>query len=234
MIYEFQSRVRYSEIGEDRKLTLDGILNYFQDCTTFHSEAVGLGMEKLEKKRRLWMLSSWQICVGRYPKMGEELRIQTWPYEFKGFYGARNFSLLTSEGEKLAWANSLWVYADLDTGKPVRVDEEEASSYVLEPKMEMDYAPRKIAVPAEGEHLDSFEVKKHHLDTNHHVNNGQYIRMAGEYLPENFYIKQMRAEYKSQARLGDVIFPAVYKQEGRWVITLSNKEGKPYCIVEFS
>ena len=58
--------------------------------------------------------------------------------------------------------------------------------------------------------------------------------MAGEYLPENFYIKQMRAEYKSQARLGDTIFPAVYKQEDRWVITLSNKEGKPYCIVEFS
>ena len=46
MKYEFKSRVRYSEIGEDRKLTLDGILNYFQDCTTFHSEEVGLGMEK--------------------------------------------------------------------------------------------------------------------------------------------------------------------------------------------
>ena len=44
MKYEFKSRVRYSEIGEDRKLTLDGILNYFQDCTTFHSEEVGLGL----------------------------------------------------------------------------------------------------------------------------------------------------------------------------------------------
>ena len=234
MIYEFQSRVRYSEIGEDRRLTLDSILNYFQDCTTFHSEVVGLGMERLEEKRRIWMLSSWQICVGRYPEMGEELRIQTWPYEFKGFYGSRNYALLSSEGEKLAWANSLWVYADRDTGKPVRVDQEEAAAYVLEPKMDMDYAPRKIAVPAEGRSMESFEVKKHHLDTNHHVNNGQYIRMAGEYLPENFYIKQMRAEYKSQARLGDVICPAVYEQEGRWVITLSDQEGKPYCIAEFS
>ena len=67
MKYEFKSRVRYSEIGEDRKLTLDGILNYFQDCTTFHSEEVGLGMERLEEKRRVWMLSAWQICAERYP-----------------------------------------------------------------------------------------------------------------------------------------------------------------------
>ena len=34
-MYTFDSRVRYSEIGEDKKLTLNSLLNYFQDCTTF-------------------------------------------------------------------------------------------------------------------------------------------------------------------------------------------------------
>ena len=46
-MYTFDSRVRYSEIGEDKKLTLYSLLNYFQDCTTFHSESLGRGMEVL-------------------------------------------------------------------------------------------------------------------------------------------------------------------------------------------
>ena len=32
MNYSFNSRVRYSETGENGKLTLPGVLNYFQDC----------------------------------------------------------------------------------------------------------------------------------------------------------------------------------------------------------
>ena len=38
MIYSFDGRVRYSETGENGLLTLPGILNYFQDCSTFQSE----------------------------------------------------------------------------------------------------------------------------------------------------------------------------------------------------
>ena len=45
MNYSFNSRVRYSETGEDGRLTLPGALNYFQDCCTFQAESIGLGME---------------------------------------------------------------------------------------------------------------------------------------------------------------------------------------------
>ena len=44
-------------------------------------------------------------------------------------------------------------------------------------------------------------MQKHHLDTNHHVNNCQYICMAEDFLPEDFKVYQMRAEYKMQAKL---------------------------------
>ena len=48
MAYSFSGRVRYSEIGENGLLTLPGILNYFQDCSTFQSEEVGLGIDILK------------------------------------------------------------------------------------------------------------------------------------------------------------------------------------------
>ena len=56
MKYSFDSRVRYSEIGEDKKLTLNSIINYFQDCSTFHSESAGVGMEFLADKQQVWVL----------------------------------------------------------------------------------------------------------------------------------------------------------------------------------
>lgn len=32
-MYSFDSRVRYSEVDEDRKLSLTGVINYMQDCS---------------------------------------------------------------------------------------------------------------------------------------------------------------------------------------------------------
>ena len=110
MSYSFKGRVRYSEIGENGCLTLPGIQDYYQDCCTFQSESIGQGMEVLENRQRAWVLSSWQIIVERYPKMGESIIATTAPYGFKGFLGMRNFTLETEDGERLSWANSIWTW----------------------------------------------------------------------------------------------------------------------------
>ena len=77
MDYSFNSRVRYSETGEDGRLTLPGVLNYFQDCSTFHAESIGLGGNVLKNRDRAWVLSSWQVVVEEYPVLGTEIRIRT-------------------------------------------------------------------------------------------------------------------------------------------------------------
>ena len=233
MGYSFESRVRYSEIAEDKRLTMTGLLNYFQDCTTFHSEAVGRGMEVLESIRHVWVLSSWQICVNRYPKLGEHIVVSTWPYDFKGFYGSRNFELKTADGVQLAYANSLWSFLNLETGMPARILPEELAAYRLEEKLDMDYAPRKIRVPEHTVQRETFTVKPHHLDTNHHVNNCEYISMAQEYLPEAFQTSRLRVEYRKQARLHDRIFPVVYQEGGKVTVSLGDGEGQAYAVVEF-
>ena len=151
MIYQFDSRVRYSEVDENRRITLLSILNYFQDCSSFHSEKIGFGIDYLKEKQCAWVLSSWQIVLGELPVFGQEITVQTWPYSFKGFLGERNFCIRDEKGEKLAWANTLWTYVDLKTGHPTRVPKEEQEAYVLHEKLDMDYAPRKIALPEEME-----------------------------------------------------------------------------------
>ncbi len=233
MSYVFESRVRYSEIGADGYLTLQGIVNYFQDCCIFHSEAVGMGVSRCKETKKGWVLSSWQILVERYPQLGETLVVKTWPYDFKGFLGSRNFTMETAEGERLAYANSLWSFVNTETGMPVKLREEDTAAYQLEEKLEMAYAPRKVHLPENMKNAPKIQVMHFHVDTNHHVNNGQYVQMAQEYLPEDFVIGQLRAEYKQQAHLGDWIFPQIRLEDDLCVVALEDEKGNPYCVTEF-
>lgn len=233
-MYSFKSRVRYSEVGEDKKLSLNGLINYFQDCSTFQSEELGVGLEALEKQHQGWVLSSWQIVIERSPALCEEIVVATWPYHFQGFCGYRNFAMTDRDGSMLAYANTLWSFLDTETGHPVRIPEEVVNAYTLQDKLAMNYASRKVPMPKEGRTKEAFTVQKHHLDTNHHVNNGQYIQMARDYIPDHFFIRQMRAEYKKSALLGNIIYPVVAEENGCCTVGLCDELGRPYAVVEFS
>ena len=235
-MYTFESRVRYSEVGVDGNMTLESLLDYFQDCSTFHSEDIGLGVDYFQGLHQVWLLSAWQICVNRYPHLCERIVIGTAPYDFRGFVGCRNFIMKTEAGEVLAYANSIWSLMDTERMKPAKPNEDMLTGYVLEEKYPMEYAPRKINVPANGKAMEPFTVREHHLDTNHHVNNGQYVRMAMEYVPQDFAVGQLRVEYKCQAVLNDVIQPvgAVNAEGTLYTVSRNQEDGRPYCIVELT
>ena len=232
-MYTFDGRVRYSETDENGFLSIAGIVNYFQDASTFQSEDLGVGVEVVSGLGLAWVLNSWQIVVHRIPKLGDRIVIGTFPTSFKGFMGHRNFFLETPEGERLVEANSIWTLLDMKKGMPVRVPALISEKYTLEEPISMPIASRKITVPESGAEQESFQVGRQHLDGNHHVNNGQYIAMAMEYLPADFVIGQMRAEYKKQALLQDTIVPVVTVEEERVVVALNGSDGLSFAVVEF-
>lgn len=233
-MYTFQSQVRYSELDSDRKLSIASIVDYFQDCSTFHSESLGVGIDYLDRVGMLWVMSYWQIVIDRYPGLCEKITIGTFPYEFRGFLGYRNFFIADETGKKIVRANSLWTLMDIRAGRPAKPTREMLEAYRLEEKLDMEYEPRKIRFDREGEKHPAFYVGKQHLDSNHHVNNGQYVAIAAEYLPEGFQVRQLRAEYKRQARLGDILTPGISESSGAYVVTLNDQAGRPYVILEFS
>lgn len=233
-MYYFDGRIRYSEVDSKGELTFPALLNYFQDGSTFHSEDLGVGMDYLLENHLVWVLSAWQIVVERKPKVCERVKIGTAPYEFKSFMGSRNFVMVTEDGEYLAKANSIWTLLDTNTWRPNIPTEKMLEKYVLEEKVDMEYAPRKIAVPENLTVQEPIVIKKYHLDTNNHVNNGQYVGMAMEYLPADFELHQMRAEYKMQTMLNDVLIPCVANDNGVHTVVFKDEAGKIHATVEFT
>lgn len=232
-MYIFESRVRYSELGADEKLTFPALIDYFQDCSSFHSEDLGVGQTCLDENHLAWIVNFWQVRVFRYPGLGEQIRTGTSPYEMKGFMGFRNFCMETAEGERLAEAASVWSLMDRESMSPRRIPPEMLERYTLSEPFPMKYASRKIPVPeGEGEKGSVICVEEYHLDVNLHVNNSQYIRFVLAQLPEALHPVELQIEYKSQARLGDRIFPEIYRREGDpfTTVALRDREGKDYVI----
>lgn len=230
--YEFEARVRYSEIGHRGTMTLPALINYFQDCSTFHSEAVGLGMEHLRQEKKAWVLSYWQIVVGRCPKLCEKITVGTFATEFKGLFGNRNFYMKDEAGNVTACANSIWVFMDLEKGRPCRPAEGDIAPYGVHEPLDMPYEGRKIVVPEELEDREPFPVRKYHIDTNEHVNNCQYVQMALEMLPADPDVGQVRVDYKKSAVLGDMIFPRTAKTQEGYIVELCDEKSTPYAVVE--
>ena len=150
-MYDFKSRVRYSEVNSERQLTLPALIDYLQNCCTFQSEDMNIGVEYLEQHHAAWVLSSWEIVMNRYPKLAEHITVSTWPYSFKGFYGYRNFTIKDEAGEICAFANSVWVYMDTATMRPVRIAKEVQDAYipVMDEAIQYEWADRKISLPDE-------------------------------------------------------------------------------------
>ena len=92
-MYSFKSKVRYSELDSTGRLSIKSMMDYLQDCSTFQSESLGLGIEYLKKNKRAWWLASWNIDIISLPGLAEEITVSTNAHGFKGIYGYRNIDL---------------------------------------------------------------------------------------------------------------------------------------------
>lgn len=234
-MYEFESRIRYSEVGLDQKLRYTALMNYLQDCSTFQSEDLGIGLEYLYNFDLAWVVNSWQIDIIRLPKLGDRVIIGTLPYKLKGFIGYRNFYMKDAEsGEYLAKANSVWTLINLKDVKPVKATQEMIDAYVLSEPIDMEYLDRKITLTGKESRMEPISVTRDNLDSNNHVNNEQYIQIAMRYLPEGYKINRLLVEYKKSAYLGDTFYPVLIENDDYIGVSLDDSDGDTFVKVRFS
>lgn len=236
-MYSYETRIGFSQADTDRKVKMEAMLDLFQDATCFQGEELGVGFEYLDPMHCAWLLNSWQIDVLRFPKFNEKIEIGTFPTSFKGFIGNRDFVAKDMDGNVIVMARSMWTFMDMEKMRPAKIAPKFAEVYELEEALPMENMGRKISLPTEDEGYTVREhgevkVREYHLDSNMHVNNGQYVHIASGFLPKGQKFNRLRVEYRKQAVLGDVMIPITYYKEGACMVALCDAEKNPYAVIE--
>lgn len=237
MKYSFESRVRFSEVDENAYLSLPAMINYLQDCATFHGEEGKIGIYWIDAHKKMWVLASLRLHIIEYPKFAETIITSTWASGFRNFIGYRDFTIERPDGTRLVEGKSEWVFMDQQTGMPCGITQDQIDGYGVHPEMALPerYGKRKIRVPKECREGEPFTILESHLDTNHHVNNAQYMIMSQNCLPRGFEVHHLRTEYIKQAFLGDEILPCIAEKDGIYTVVLKNRNsGDIYFIGEFA
>ncbi len=232
---EIKSHVRFSEADRFGQMTVDSIINYLQDCAMVHSESVGRGISSMDEADGYWFLYSWQVDIHRAPVLFENITVRTNPYDFKGFFGYRNFEIIGEDDEVLVQANSIWVYLDSETNQPARIPQDEKDAYYTGiPALDMEYCDRKIEIPEDVVEYSPVPVMNSQLDINQHVNNCEYIRTFIAVTGIEAIPSRVRAEYKVSATEGDVFHPYVYFDSEKCIADLRAEDGTAYAAIEFT
>lgn len=228
------TEIKFSEIDENGQLSFGNIINHLQDSSNLQSEALGVGVSYQAKRDRAWILSSWEIKIKKIPKYMDKIVVSTWPYAFKGACGRRNYTIaMEGSEENIVEADSVWALFDVKRNFLTRVTEEDSKVYECEKKLDMEYSSKKIVRATEYVRQETFKVRKYHLDTNKHMNNGWYVKLAEEFIEDKDRVNSIRVEYKKSALYNDVIVPYVAKEEKRILVELRNESEEIFAIIEF-
>ncbi|XP_065869039.1 palmitoyl-acyl carrier protein thioesterase, chloroplastic-like isoform X2 [Euphorbia lathyris] len=88
LVYCQNLTIKSFEIGFDRKASIAALMSYLQDSAINHGRITGimadghiLGVTReMSKKDLIWVLSSLQIVVDRYPSWLDVVQVETWMY----------------------------------------------------------------------------------------------------------------------------------------------------------
>ncbi len=234
-MYEMQRVVTSSDCDQNGIQSVVSVVTMMQDCSGLWIESEPVVFDWLQREHLALVITSRQLDIYRRPLYRERLRVRTQVYQLKGPLGYRNTMLLDEQGATVACCWCTGPFIDLAAGKMVKPPQDVHDSMKIDPKVDMEYLPRRIAMPQEGfEQLDPVSVRPSDIDYYRHVNNAQYVRMACDILPEGFEFNRLRIEYKHQAKLGMDIACSRCMADGKAYVALAADDGTPFADLELS
>ena len=230
--------VTLPDVGENNQLTNKGLLRMLQEIACIHSRIVGYSVSDAVETSHAWILLNWKLQVFSRPKWNEKLTINTWSskHTFIAYY--RDFEVFDEQHNLVAIASSKWVFYDLNKGTFTKFSEDSKSNFEIVDKHVFKIPmSEKLTEPENSKFALKYAVTRRDIDTNHHVNNLNYLDFAYEALPENIYFnidfKNIEIMYKHEARLGDTLNLFYAKQDNSTIITIKNEDNsKIHCIIK--
>jgi len=234
-MYETACTATISNCDPAGRLKFHSALQMMQDCSELWIDSEPGIRRYFAERNMIQVLVFRQVDVVRVPSYKEKFSVATSIFGMKAKFGFRNTFVRDAEGRACYRTWSMGAFVDKETGRLKRVEDEAVATMHLEPRLEMDYCDRHVAIPETGgKTFGPIRVMRADIDYNRHVNNAEYVRMAMEFLPPGFEVSRLRVEYLLAAKEGELLHPTVYDLgSGKWLVVLALDRGKS-AVMEFS
>ncbi|MBQ2916858.1 MAG: hypothetical protein IJE59_01570 [Clostridia bacterium] len=231
-IYTKKFDITFSDIDENNQLSNKGILRIMQEIAGLHSSSLGYGLNDTPQTGFAWLLLNWKLKVFSRPKWEETLTVNTWSKSMNPLFAYRDIEILDSNNNLVAAGSSKWILFDINNKSLCKIPSEvkEVFPSVDKSVFEEKFV-EKLKEPENSNFIYEYTIQRRDIDTNHHVNNLNYLDYAYQALPEDIYFNMnfsnVEIMYKNESKLGDVI-SVFYSatSENEHIITIKDKYGK--------
>lgn len=234
--YKYDTVINTYDTTADGRISPIMPLSYFQEAAQRHLKNLNIGLDFAFEKDLAWILVKYEIDFFSYPKGGEKITVETEATGYNRFEAFRRFSIFSENGEEIISGKSVWMLANIKTGRPIRVSGVKELEILDCLEGNVYKIPRLIKV-------DDFDIEKRFdvryldIDINQHVNNTKYVAWGIETLPLGL-IKEEEIEkiiiiYKKQAFYGEEVIAKSKEIEPHlWRIDITNTDGEILCEIE--
>ena len=225
----YQLSFEVSEFHADRfgRLKSSSILSFVQEAACRHWQHIE--GQTGEKCQLYWVIIRHRVQVTRLPRVGQTVRLETWPMPTTRVAYPRSVVAYDEAGRELFRSISLWVLMDPQTRAMVLP----GKSGVIVPGIlrgnELP-SPNSLA-PATLSAQIGRTVRFTDLDSNGHMNNARYLDWMADLLPSSFHeehvIRDMTLGYVAEAREGDGLQQQwQILEDGRLRLEITRPEGE--------
>lgn len=136
-----------------------------------------------------WMLLKYSIRLDHPLAVDDSGVINTGHVFIRDLYSARRFILDDAEGNTFGMADSMWIFVNLKSRRPLRLSRSLPEMFftttekaVFKPEFNEPKPPERVDLSV------NVQVRLGDIDMNGHVNNAYYVSWAAESLPEDVYM----------------------------------------------
>jgi medium-chain acyl-[acyl-carrier-protein] hydrolase len=189
-------------------VTAPRLLGYLLESAGGSADALGFGIEALQRQGLTWVLGRIQIVVDARIAVGDALEVETWPSGLLRSAAMRDFRIRRA-GLEVGRATSTWFVLDMATrlperpGKllPERLRPQTQHLVALSPVIAPMPEPATLARP--------YDVRKSDIDLNQHVTAASYVGWAMEAIPNDLWsshrLASLDVQFVEECHLGGTI-----------------------------
>ena len=208
-VFDIDSLITSTDTDMYRRQRPSSMFGIFQDIAAAHARNLGADVRWLHDEMDLaWILMRIRLEIDKYPILGQELVVETWPQEPRAMY-ERDYMMRDSEGNALVRASSIWIIMNLSTREIKRDKFLDYKGIKIKKERAIEGGIARLKTAQEAKAVYEKVIHFSDLDYNWHANNAKYVDFIMDAFPIEEYktreVKAIEVHYINEVSAGEIL-----------------------------